>query len=236
MKILYCQIWSQELWDGLLVLSRAREIESGTERLADEALALEGSVAGTVLVASNPWIISHVLMPSLPMLAATYPRLRVHGIACSRARSLSRREVDLALWFEMPANDADFSVAIGDVPYAVYARRELDPDALEWLAFWDGEAERETMRWVRREVSGGELPRITATDALSVRAAIAAGLGKGLIPMVLGEEDPVLACLTPAPPVLMRALHAQIHPDMTQSVRLQHVLDAVRGQLRSFAR
>lgn len=216
---------------GAVVVRKAEEIERQASALVDLAQDEGNSVAGTVRIASNPWVISHLVMPQLPALLADYPKLHVHGIACTRERSLSLREVDLALWFEMRTHDTEMSVPICDVPYAVYAPQGVDPESLGWVSFWDGEANRDPMLWLRKHLPDGVSPLVTSTDAASVRSAIKAGVGKGLLPVCLGEEDASLICISTDQPELTRTLHAQVHPDMVQSARLRPVLRILRERL-----
>lgn len=216
---------------GAIIIREAEEIERDALRLIDRAQDAEHSIVGTVRIASNPWIISHFVMPALPDLLEKHPGLRIHCIGGSRERSLSRREIDLALWFEMSTHDNEMSIPIGTIPYAIYAPRDVDPESLGWVSFWDGDVERDSMRWVRAKLAPGDEPRVTSTDALSVAAAIRVGLGKGLLPIRLGEEDESLTCISTRLPELTRTLHAQLHPDMVQSVRLRTTLQALRDGL-----
>ena len=213
---------------GKVVIRKAEEVERHASELVDLAQDEELSISGTVRIASNPWVISHLVMPLIPKLLENYPGLRVHGIGCTRERSLSKREVDLALWFEMSIHDSEISVPICDVPYAIYAPQGVDPDSVGWVSFWDGEVDRDPMRWFREKSPEGISPIATSTDAGAVRAAIMLGVGKGLLPVCLGEESDDLTCVSSDPPEFKRTLHAQVHPDMVQSAKLRPVLKLLR--------
>jgi len=128
----------------------------------------------------------------------------------------------------MTIHDAEMSIPICDVSYAVYARHGVDPESIGWVSFWDGEADRGPMRWFREKSPQGVSPIATSTDAAAVRAAIKSGVCKGLLPVCLAEEDETLVCISDSPPDFVRTLHAQVHPDMVQSAKLRPLLRLLR--------
>ena len=72
-------------------------------------------------------------------------------------------------------------------------------------------------------------------DAGFIHAAIRAGTGKGLIPEVLGKDDPKLVRLSGSSPEIVRHLRAMVHEDMRQTSRVVTVIewleDAINGRL-----
>ena len=128
----------------------------------------------------------------------------------------------------MTIHDAEMSIPICDVPYAVYARRDVDPDLICWVSFSDGEADRGPMRWFREKSPQGVSPIATSTAAAAVRAAIKPGVCKGLLPVCLAEEDDTLVCISDNSSYFIRILHAQVHLDMVQSAKLRPVLRLLR--------
>ena len=70
--------------------------------------------------------------------------------------------------------------------------------------------------------------RLSGTDAGALHAAIAAGIGRGLLPMCLGENDPRLARTKSGAPELRRELSLHLHPDTVQMARVQAVIRWLR--------
>jgi DNA-binding transcriptional LysR family regulator len=166
----------------------------------------------------------------LPDLLSRHPDIQLRTIAGAQPRSLARGEAALALWFEMQPNPTEFAVKLGDVPYAIYKPRGADPARLGWVSFWDDEAPRRApIRWIEHNRPVEEPMRLTATCSAVLRAAIRNGLGKGLLPMCLGEGDELLERVSPGPPELVRTLHLHAHPDTIQTARIQATMAWLRN-------
>ncbi len=213
---------------GEAAIAQAQQVERDVLRLEETVQTSNRGPSGPVRIVTNFWMITHFLVPNLQHLLDRYPNLQIRAIGETRERSLSRREAELALWFEMGAEGPEIAIRVGEISYAVHYRNDLVADELGWVTFWDEDTMREPMRWLEASRQPGEAVRMTASDASSVTAAIRSGIGKGLIPICLGEHYPELARFDPVQPQLVRALHAIIHPDMIDSTRIQATLAWLR--------
>ena len=54
-------------------------------------------------------------------------------------------------------------------------------------------------------------------------------VGKGLLPLCIGEADPALQQVGAAGGALARTLHRHAHPDTVQSPRVQRTIRLLRG-------
>ena len=61
-----------------------------------------------------------------------------------------------------------------------------------------------------------------------IHTAIQASVGKGLIPEVLGEDDPALIRLSGPEPEITRRLRVIVHEDMRQLTRTVTVIEWLR--------
>jgi hypothetical protein len=108
----------------------------------------------------------------------------------------------LSLWFGTAPREAEFAIKPGEVPYAFCLQKGLDPQALPWVNFHDEDSPRlahvKTPERVRRRE---ERLRPAAGDNRVLMAAILAGMGKGLLPI----------------------LNLHLHPDTVQTKRVQAV-------------
>jgi DNA-binding transcriptional LysR family regulator len=210
---------------GEAAIARAVEIEARAMRLYEEAANTNQEVAGLVRIIGNAWTMTRLVACAMPALLERHPRLDIRTIGGPLPRSLASGEAALALWFEVPANDAAFAIKLGEVPYAIYAAPGVDPETLGWVSFWDDLAPRRApSRWIEKTRKAGETLRLTATDSSVLQAGIRGGIGKGLLPMCLAEGDPGLVRLTEGPPDLVRMLHIHAHPDTIGTARIQAVI------------
>jgi DNA-binding transcriptional LysR family regulator len=214
---------------GHAAIQRALEIESRAIRLGEEVANADHEASGLVRLIGNPWTLLRLVRHALPDLLARHPRLDIRTIGGSQPRSLARGEAALALWFEIPPNQTEFAIKLGEVPYAIYKPRGTDPAALGWVSFWDDDAPRRApIRWIEQSRKAEESLRLTATDSSVLREGIRAGIGKGLLPMCLGEGDPLIERVNAGPPELTRMLHLHAHPDMVQTARIQATMAWLR--------
>ncbi len=214
---------------GHAAIVRALEIESRMLRMHEEVANSDQGPKGLVRLYGNAWFMTRLVETALPPLLARHPGLEIRTIGGPFARSLSRGDPALGLWFEVAPHQAEFAIKLGDVPYAIYAPRGADPDALGWVSFWDDEAPRRApIRWIEKRRTTGEGMGLTATDSSVLLAGIRAGIGKGLLPMCLAEGDPAIERVNQGPPDLIRTLHLHAHPDTIQSARIQAVMAWLR--------
>ena len=132
---------------GEAALRHAQEVERQVTLFEDELRSTGRGPTGLVRIVTNAWIINHILVPRLQDFLEHHPRLRIHLIGEPSGRNLSKREAEIALWFERPVQDYEISFELARVPYSVYARNDTNTQDLGWVSFWDDTADREPS-WV----------------------------------------------------------------------------------------
>ena len=209
------------------------------ERMESEALGFAGKLdkqefrpRGLVRIATMPWIITSVIIPAMVEFAARYPEIEIETIGDVRERSLSKREAELALRFEIEPRSRERAANIADVAYALYGPAGADMDAVPWIAFGEDVAYSLPAQWIERARSASGRVALRAHDAGFIHAAICAGVGKGLIPEALGEDDPALVRLSGPEPEIIRRLRVMVHEDMHQLSRTVAVIEWLREAVK----
>ena len=202
------------------------------ERMESEALSVTGKLnnrdfrpRGLVRIATMPWIINSIIIPALPEFSDRYPDIEIETIGDVRERSLSKREAELALRFEMEPSGRERAVSIAAVPYAFYAPAGFEVEALPWIAFGEDVAYSLPARWIEQARSASGRVTLRTHDAGFIHGAIRAGVGKGLIPEMLAKGDPKLVRLSGPKPEVRRDLRALVHEDMRQMARMVTVIE-----------
>lgn len=232
---------------GEAAVRRAIEVERLMDRLQEAVLPAEAGPVGVVRLLGNAWTLDRLARTAMASFLAAHPRLDLR-IMTLTPRSPLRGEATLSLWFEAEPRESEFAIKLGDVPYAVYRARgaggegsgadgadTLGPDTLGWVSFHDEDATRPAIaRAHKRLRSREEALRLTATDAGIMLSAVRAGIGKALLPMCLGEEDPTLVRLQPgAAPEFTRTLHLHAHPDTVEARRIQATIRWLRESFKA---
>ncbi|MEM7226282.1 MAG: LysR family transcriptional regulator [Pseudomonadota bacterium] len=213
---------------GQAAVDGAERIELQIQALADRVAGSDRLAAGTVRVTSVPVLVNRLLIPALPGLLARHPQLRVELIAEPRDLSLTKREADVALRLARPRKDSRaIARRIGQLAYGVYGPAGGDAGALPWVTYEDAMAELPQARWMAARP--GQPAPLLVNDAEGVLQAVAAGLGKSLLPISIADPLPGLTRLDAGAAPLTRELWRIVHPELRDLTRIRVVLDWLDG-------
>jgi DNA-binding transcriptional LysR family regulator len=219
---------------GEAAISQIELVETAALELANNIGNVLQRPAGLVRIASMPWIFDYLLAPALPVLASRYPGIELHAIADLRERSLSNREAEMSLRFEMQRHGQEREFEIAAIPYAVYGPKSMDADDLPWIGSAVDSGEYEPEKWldsVKRDNSA-TVP-FRSNDAGIIYRAVCHGVGKALLPDVLAQDDPTLVRLSGPEPEIVRHLRLLVHPDVERFSRITAVIGWLREALAS---
>ncbi|WP_282605552.1 LysR family transcriptional regulator [Pelagibius sp. Alg239-R121] len=213
---------------GQAAIKEAVEVERRVDQLVDAVTNSDEGPSGVVRLLGNGWMLDRLARTVMAPFMVSHPKLDLR-IITHVPRSRVRGEASLSLWFEVEPRDGEFAIKLGDVPYALYYARESNLEKLGWVSFYDEDALRPAItRSYRRLKRRHESLRLTATDAGIMLAAVREGVGKGLLPMCLAEEDERLVRVNDGDPELIRGLHLHAHPDTVQALRVQATIQWLR--------
>jgi len=181
---------------GAVIADYAERMEGEATRIGEALGDARAQVLGTVRLTSVPIVSNRLLAPRLSGLLKRHEHLTVELVADHRDLNLTRREADLAVRLARPSTGGTSVRArrIGHLDYAVFASCEMagnQPDALPWIAFDDTMAHLPQSKWLARRLKSSEdaLSGLRVMDAETAIEAVAAGLGKALLPRAIGDAD-----------------------------------------------
>jgi DNA-binding transcriptional LysR family regulator len=235
----------QRLSDGTLRLTASGERAAlHAERIEheinafDATLATTGdSISGTVRVTSVPIIVNHLLIPSAQMLLKRHPQLRLEFVADARALSLTRREADLALRLTRPKTGGTKVIArrVGTLRYGVYAAASCparDAATLPWVTYDEALAHLPQARWIATNAARENevIAAARVDDAEPLLQAVAAGLGRSLLPCAVAEGDVRLRRLSTGcgSPLPARELWLLTQSELERLRRIEAVVEWMR--------
>lgn len=213
----------------------AERMEGEAGALAEAVAGADTRVAGSVRLTAVPILVDRVLVPALPGLLARHPELTVELVAEPRVLSLTRREADLALRLARPAGEqATLARRIGRLAYAAYAPAGTTAATLPWIGYDDSMADlppaRRTMALAARD--GRPLAGVRVNDGGGLLQAIRAGIGRGLLPQMVGDGAAGLARIDEPAAEFDRELWLLTHPELRGLARIKAVAGWVEGALR----
>lgn len=181
---------------GLEVVASAEVIEHENASISDRVGRVTGSLSGVVRITAVPIIAHRILLPSLRNLNETHPDLTVELVAEARNLSLSKREADIAIRFARPDIGGLRTKArkLGALAFAVYAPASApaeDAEGLGWIDYDDAHADLPQGSLLAKAVrsTGSAFPRLRVSDAETALEAVAAGLGRTILPKRAADGD-----------------------------------------------
>jgi DNA-binding transcriptional LysR family regulator len=221
---------------GRLTIARAADVERRVDRLHEQIAESSTGPSGTVYLRGNGWALDRFIKNGMVDFLKEHPRIDLR-MATQFATQTVQQGATVSLWFERNPREMEFPVKIGSVPYAVYRARDADPENSDWVGFRDEEVPRLTPSRTTDRLRGkNSRLRLTAPDAGLLRDAVAAGIGRGLLPQCLCEEDSRLVRVGSGEPDMRRELSLHLHPDTVQTKRVQAVIRWLRESfVRAFA-
>ena len=207
---------------GRLAVAHAERMEAEQAALCTAISGASQVPQGSVRLTSTAMIINHVLIPRVGMMQARHPALELELIADARDFSLSRREADLAVRLSRPTREMQILTRrIGSLEYAVYAAADIEPAADHWIVLEESMSALPHAAWLRsRLAKTGRRPALVTNDAESMLSATRHGVGKSILPAVVGDAiDGLRRCEEPVD--VSREVWLLVHPDIRDLARIE---------------
>lgn len=211
---------------GRRVVERVEHIEEDVAGILRSAESESQVVSGVVRLTSPPAIHSEYLVHRLPELYARHPDLVIDLVDSDANLNITRHEADLAVRGARPVS-GDFIIRkLAVLGYAVYesARPGVVTARDDWVAYGDDLAHVVEMRWLEGHIGAGRI-RLRDSGLRTLCGAVAGGIGRGVLPCLLGDAHPELRRSVPGDPVLSRDLWLLIHRESRESARVAVVAD-----------
>jgi DNA-binding transcriptional LysR family regulator len=221
--------------ERLRVIEAAREAAQAIEAVSRH---MQGSTsgAGVVRVTSTDSLCASVLPEVVADLAKGEPAVAVELVAANAHVDLARLAADVAVRPAMtlpPDLSGEQAALMG---FAVYAARGSVQDC--WLGLRGTLSRSVAARWM--EDAAGDEPIAGGADSfLVLRELVAAGLGRTILPCILGDRDPRLDRVDSLAPNVAAPIWVASHVDLAQTRRLRlirsRIVDAIASRADALA-
>jgi DNA-binding transcriptional LysR family regulator len=229
--------------DGFVLTEEGAVVLPHAERMEEEALGLERTLAGQgseldgfLRLSSSDWFGRHVLSPVLVEFSEAYPKIVVELLTDSRLLNLSRREADLVFRITPFIQPDVISRRLMHIDYGLYARRGThlpragDGSGSRLITMDEAFGGLPDIAWLRRLLP--HAVTVMRSNNRDVQARLCAGgVGFAVLPRVLGDDlaDLELVDLGEDPPG--RDTWIGYHRDLKRLARLRALLDLVIARL-----
>lgn len=199
---------------GVTPTPAAFALVSHAERIESELLAAMSSVAGRdrevegmVRLATPEAIASHLIAPNVAALRARHPRLTLELASESKVASLSRREAEIAVMLKPPPRGRFVTRKLADYRLGLYASKayleregapatRADLSRHVFVSYIEELAGFAEMIALDQLLPGASIV-FRASSSAAQHAAVAAGMGLGVLHRFAAAEDERLVQLFP---------------------------------------
>ncbi|MCV0427718.1 MAG: LysR family transcriptional regulator [Roseibium sp.] len=212
---------------GLRAVEHSETAETALARLEAELTGAGMAEEGTVRISSVPMVINRILMPEMKQFTAQHPAIELHLASEVRNVSLTRRETDMAIRLGRP-KEGGYKVKarrIAVLKHAAFGPRQETSEELPWIIYHKSTSFLPQARWMAENISAdaAEISSVRPSDLEGVIEAVAAGLGRSIIPVRVAEADRRLRRLSEPKPDLLREVWLLQHADQVGLARMTAV-------------
>lgn len=108
---------------------------------------------------------------------------------------------------------------IGDIGISAYRRRNDTKASMDWIGYEGSLSGIPEEKWLRSRTKKTK-QRLNVSSYVTMEEAIEQGLGKGLIPQFMGDENPLLQRSSGSKPLLSREIWFISHPDSRKDLAM----------------
>jgi DNA-binding transcriptional LysR family regulator len=149
-------------------------------------------------------------------------------IADPRSLVLTNREADIALRLARPNKEVRaIARKVADLAYAVYGPPCDDPKGLTWMTYETRMRDLPQAAWIAAQIQAEGLkePQTYANDAEALIFCIQHGLGKTILPRIVGDAISGITRYEQYQCNLTREVWLLLHPDLQQTKKIRVVID-----------
>lgn len=220
--------------DGELLLSSARRMEQDAQQALTNIDNNNEENCGLVRVGATEALGNFFISPNLLALQQQHPKIDVQLLLFSRYVKISRNEADIAIAVERPKSTSMIVSKLCDYKLQLYVHQDYldrNPQGIaldqlsnhKWVTYIDNLLFTEQLAYLQDltpYLSSKLKATFSSTSIISQYFAIKSGLGIGVLPCFLAENDKNLIKLHSKEISITRSFWLVTHPE---SKRLSHV-------------
>jgi DNA-binding transcriptional LysR family regulator len=220
--------------DGTKLLQYARRMEFDAGQAFDNIKEQKSINSGRVRIGVTEAFGSFFIAPNLIKLKQKFPNIDIELVHFARDVKISRNEADIAIAVEKPKSTSTIITKLCDYQLQLYGHASyldninntIDLTQIadyQWVSYVDNLLFTKQLSYLR-ELSDNLcvdiVPNFQSTSIISQYSAIKSGLGIGVLPCFLADQDASLVKLCIDDIKLVRSFYLVTHPE---SKRLSQV-------------
>jgi DNA-binding transcriptional LysR family regulator len=214
------------------LIAKARSIAEALDALPQLIDGPHSELEGVVRVAAPHALICHALTDAFADFRNTHPSIRIALCADMQFDEFRRGHADVALRISLAVPNELGIRRLCDYRFALYARDDLALRLREgatlaempFILLSDASREMPERKWMV-SLAKGRAPAVEASSTVSLRAAVASGLGVGVLPCYVGDALPGVTRIEMGPATPREGIYLITHPTQSKLARSRAVAD-----------
>ncbi len=212
------------------LVEAARSVEEAVFSLERLIESDQAPLSGVVRVTSTDTLCQGLLPQLLQGLQKEAANLRIELICSNDHLDLGRLDADIAIKPAEQLQEGLVGTQSAQLGFGVYGDA-----ALPWLGMSGAIARARPAQWLAQVVDEKDVVA-KADSFLTLREMAAAGIGKTILPNVLGTPDARLQRIEAGMPDMAVGIWVTCHPDMSEVPRIRAVRTFLAGALEQAAK
>jgi len=224
--------------EGERVVADAEKIEATAIRIRARIDDATEGLSGVVRIGTPEGFGTYFLAPRIASLGVAHPELHLELVANPRAFSLSKREADLAVSMNRPAQGRVYANKIVDYSLGLYASQEYcdtheairsrdDLPKHRWIGYVEDLVWTEELNYLPQVSAANLNPRIRISNVISQMRALVGHAGVGVLPDFMARNEKGLVRILPGEVRLVRSYWLIAHADTRDLARIRAVSDFI---------
>lgn len=196
-------------------------------------------VSGVIRITTSDALLYDYLVPLIATFTDKNPKISFVVTVGNESSNLAEGEADVAFRATYRVPEYLSGRKVGSATWAIYGSRkkwqgrDVRIEQLcegEWVSFCHSLSKLKAFAWIEENIHGDNV-RFRGNSVLSVAAAVAGGIGIGLLPCMHGDENTHLVRLSPVLPDIKEDLWFLAHPDVRKSAKVREFMNHCIQQL-----
>jgi DNA-binding transcriptional LysR family regulator len=224
---------------GVGLVDHAERMEAEAIIAAEQIDGGDQGASGVVRLATPEVFGASLVAPAAARLHALHPGLQLELAPAARTVNLSRREADIVIGLSRPDHGRLVAMKLADYRLGLYASRdylqragaparvdELRERPMVW--YIDELLDLPELRYLDQVAEGAQTV-FRSSSIAAQQAALASGIGIGVLPVFLAEKSPELVRVLPDELGLTRSYWLSMHGDAQRTLRIRAVVDFLQA-------
>jgi DNA-binding transcriptional LysR family regulator len=212
-----------------LLMERARSIAEAFDTLPQLIDGPNSELEGVVRVAAPHALICYALAGAFADFRNAHPSIRIALHADMPFEEFRRGHADVALRISLAVPNELRIRRLCDYRFGLYAREDLGlhlqgtavPE-MPFVLLSDASRDLPERKWMV-SLANGRAPAVETGSTMALRAAVAAGLGTGVLPCYIGDAMPGVVRIEMGPAAPREGIYLITHPTQSKLARCRAV-------------